>query len=440
MGNIAIVGLGYVGCVSVGCIADSGYSVYGVDIDELKINSIKNGFATVTEPKLDKLIEKGVSNKQISVSNNNHEAFSNSKIIIITVGTPRKEDGELDLSFIFDVAKDIGNFLKNSTSPEKKLIVIRSTIKPGTCKVVEQLIADISLKTPGDDFSVLSNPEFLREGTAVDDYFNPPYVLIGSDDLSAGEELSNIYSKVNAEIITTDINSAEIIKYINNSWHALKVAFGNEIGVICKSLNISSDSVIDLFLKDNILNISPHYLRPGFAYGGACLPKDLSALVSLARESRLSVPLLESVSHSNDKHIDRAIDLIKSKYPKGTRVGILGISFKSGTDDLRSSPALAVTDALNRQGYIISIFDSVVSQAIKEERNINLLRQCLGYAEQLIINNQDEFILSCDLLVVANNSKENTEIINKANLPVIDLVHVNDINKESINYHGLGWN
>ena len=438
MSNIAVIGLGYVGCVSVGCLASSGNSVYGVDVDELKINSIKNGIATVTEPKLDNLIKDGLSNNLINVSKNNQEAFCNSEIIIITVGTPRKEDGELDLSFIFQVAEDIGNFLKTNTA-SKKLIVIRSTIKPGTCKKVEDLISNLSKKLPGKDFSVMSNPEFLREGTAVDDYFNPPYVLIGSDDDDANQQLSEIYSEVNAEIVKTDINSGEIIKYVNNSWHALKVAFGNEIGVICKSLNISSDSVIELFLKDKILNISSHYLRPGFAYGGACLPKDLSALVSLAREQKISIPLLESVSLSNNNHIDRAIDFIKSKHPKGTRIGILGISFKSGTDDLRSSPALAVTDAFNRQGYEISIFDSVVSKAIKEERNINLLRQCLGYAEQLMIDDQDIFIKSSDLLVLANNSKENTEIINKSNLPIIDLVHAKDINRDSKTYDGLGW-
>tara|TARA_B100001057_G_scaffold499933_1_gene612584 strand:+ start:350 stop:1672 length:1323 start_codon:yes stop_codon:yes gene_type:complete len=439
MSSVAIVGLGYVGCVSIGCIAYSGRKVYGVDVDNSKIQSIKNGIATVTEPKLDELIETGLKNGLISVSTDNNTAYNESEIIIITVGTPRKEDGELDLSYIFDVSRDIANHLKNNSSNEKKLIVIRSTIKPGTCKKVEQLISKVSGKKAGIDFSVLSNPEFLREGTAVDDYFNPPYVLIGSDDVYAISKLSDIYEKVNADILTTDINAAEIIKYVNNSWHALKVAFGNEIGTICKSLNINSDHVIDLFLKDKILNISSHYLWPGFAYGGACLPKDLSALVALGREKKISIPLLESVSVSNNTHIDRAVNFVKSKYPKGTKIGVLGISFKSGTDDLRSSPALALVDALNRQGYEIKIFDSVVHNALKENRNIKLLRQCLGYAENLLTSKKDEIIDHSEVLVVANNSKENSEILNKTNLPIIDLVHVKDISKDAKNYFGLAW-
>jgi len=439
MSSIAIVGLGYVGCVSIGCIASSGKRVFGIDVDDTKIKSVQNGIATVTEPKLDELIKTGLKKNLISVSTDNSEAYKQSRIIIITVGTPRKEDGELDLSYIFDVARDLANHLKNNESIHKKLVVIRSTIKPGTCHEVEKIISQISGKKIGVDFSVLSNPEFLREGTAVDDYFNPPYVLIGSDDHDAIDELSVIYEKVNAEIIKTDVNAAEIIKYVNNSWHALKVAFGNEIGTICKSLNISSDNVIDLFLKDTVLNISSHYLRPGFAYGGACLPKDLSALVALGREKKISIPLLESVSVSNNRHIERAISFIKSKYQKGSKIGVLGISFKSGTDDLRSSPALIIIDALNRQGYELKIFDSVVYKALSENRNSELLRQCLGYAENLLVSNKEDIIQNSEVLVVTNNSKENKEILNEANLPIIDLVHVKDLTTNSKKYDGLAW-
>ena len=288
--NISIFGLGYVGCVSMGCLAKMGHNVLGIDLNKQKVEQINNGHATIVEKKIDTIISDQIALGKIKATVDSSNAVQNSKVSIICVGTPSTQEGHLDLSAVISVAKDIGLSLKNKT--EFHTIAVRSTVLPGTCEQITEIIAKTSGRTPEVNFSVISNPEFLREGSAVFDYFHPPYTLIGVNNKKAKEIMIEIYQDIDAELIIADVQTAEIMKYINNSFHALKVSFGNEVGNICKKLNIDSHNVMDIFVRDTQLNISPYYLKPGFAYGGSCLPKDLKALQTLAHDLYLKTPVI----------------------------------------------------------------------------------------------------------------------------------------------------
>jgi len=435
--TISVFGLGYVGCVSIACLSKSGYKVIGVDSNNTKVDLINRGIPTIVEPGLDDLIKKGSLSGNITATNDPEYAINNSNIIIITVGTPSFKNGELDLTHVYSVAETIGHSLKSIDS--YLTIAIRSTIKPGTCDYVKDIIEKKSGKLAGKDFSVVANPEFLREGTAINDYENPPYVLIGSDEPKSVEVLSNIYNNVNAEILHVTIKAAEIIKYINNTWHALKVVFGNEVGSICKNLNINSHEVIELFCKDTILNISPYYLRPGFAFGGACLPKDLSAFVELSKSNKVDTPLIASINASNTSHINRAIDLIRSK-AKDKKIGILGLSFKNNTDDVRNSPIVEIAKKLDSEGYNFRIFDDYVSVALATGRNASTTRSIIGTLEKFLVNDPQDIIKYADVIVIAKKNKKYLEIIKGIqNMIVIDLVHMNELKKNSKEYFGLAW-
>ena len=303
--TVTVVGLGYVGCVSVACLASDGIQIIGVDINESKVASVGSGLPTIFEPGLDELMadvhQKGLVRATVDLE----AAVRESSVSLITVGTPSSEAGELDLSFVFRVADEIGRGLRNGAGHHT--VGLRSTVRPGTCAEVIARIESASGKCHGEDFSVVANPEFLREGSAISDFRNPPFVLVGADDERGAQAIASIYEKVQSETLIVDVTAAEIIKYVNNSWHALKVAFGNEVGSICKALGISSREVIELFFQDRILNISPAYLRPGFAFGGTCLPKDLRALSALARDTGgAAEPTIVSRTLSTD-HSDSAM-------------------------------------------------------------------------------------------------------------------------------------
>jgi GDP-mannose 6-dehydrogenase len=435
--TVSVFGLGYVGCVSVACLAKAGHRVIGVEVNASKVELINKGVATIVEPGLDDLLKSGVTNGNICATTEAEAAIKESDVILVTVGTPSLPNGELDLSHIYAVAEEAGKALKVMT--RFITVAIRSTVKPGTCDIVTGIIEKASGKKTGVDFSVVANPEFLREGTAIADYENPPYILIGSSDEKGADEVAAIYANLGAEILKVKLPSAEIIKYVNNSWHALKVAFGNEVGAICKQLGIESHEVMDLFFKDRVLNISPHYLRPGYAFGGACLPKDLSALASLAKNNGVNAPLLESVRPSNDAHIERAVALIR-KHPKSARLGFLGVSFKTGTDDVRNSPTLEVISALRKDGYEIRVFDDYVQLALASGRNAAATRSILGEVESLMVETTDELLNHADVIVVAKNETSFDDVLKKLGTrSIVDLIYLKGFHLDMSRYEGLAW-
>lgn len=434
--SVSVFGLGYVGCVSIGCIAQAGYNVIGVDVKEAKVLQIQKGIPTIFEPGLDDLIRVSHSKGRITATTNVESAIFNSTISLVTVGTPSMPDGELDLSHIYSVSKEIGLALKDVD--RYHTVAIRSTVKPGTCNKVMDIISQYSGKQPKIDFSVVANPEFLREGSAIKDYLKPPYVLIGSDDTKGAAEIASIYSDVEGEIMTVGLKTGEIIKYVNNSWHALKVAFGNEVGSICKALNIDSHEVMDIFVRDRSLNISPNYLRPGFAYGGSCLPKDLSGFAALAKNTFVSVPVLDSVQLSNEKHIHRAIELIKSEGAE--KISFLGVTFKNGTDDVRNSPTLKIIEDLSLDGYDIRILDDDVNDSLMNERNIETMSLILDDLVNKLVKTPDELLNHSKVIVVAKKDKVSKHVLESySGIKVIDLVFLGNEYKSDDAYAGLAW-
>ena len=434
--TIAVIGLGYVGCVSVGCLARAGHRVIGVDADASKVALIQDGIPTIVEPGLDELIRDVRANGTLTVRGDLEAAVAQSDVSLVTVGTPSRLDGELDLTHIYSVSEKIGHSLRHAE--RYHAIAIRSTIKPGTCATVVEIVERASGKRAGVDFSVVANPEFLREGTAIKDYLNPPYVLLGADDDLGADAVAAIYGDVNAEVVRVGRTTAEIIKYVNNSWHALKVSFANEVGSICKALSIDSQEVTDVFIRDEVLNISASYLRPGFAFGGGCLPKDLAAFAALARSTGTDAPTLDSIARSNDLHVQRAVDLVKQQRSK--RIGILGLSFKAGTDDVRNSPALKVVRALLREGYDIRIFDEAVRFSLMTGRSTASLRATLGKAAELLVPGCEELLAHAECVVIAKKDPAFEQTLRGLNgRPLIDLVCLSDAFRGQANYSGLAW-
>ncbi len=433
--SISVFGLGYVGCVSIGCIASAGHKVIGVDVKDEKIAQVNNGIPTIFEPGLGDLMGEAHSQGRISATSNVEQAVLNTTISLVTVGTPSMPDGELDLSHIYKVSEEIGQALRKVD--RYHTIAIRSTVKPGTCNKVAEIIEQYSGKQAGRDFSVVANPEFLREGSAIKDYLKPPYVLIGADEVRGAEEIASIYSNVDAEITSISLATAEIIKYVNNSWHALKVSFGNEVGSICKTLNIDSQEVMDIFVKDRVLNISANYLRPGFAFGGSCLPKDLSGFMALAGTTGVNVPLLESIKVSNDQHLNRAVELIKTQGTK--KISFLGLTFKDGTDDLRNSPSLRVIEALKLDGYDIRVLDNDVNSSLSSGINKKSTELILGAVVNQLVATPEDLLAHSKVLVVAKNDQAYKKILNDSEVKLIDLVFLGSEFSSKTDYIGLAW-
>ena len=430
--NISIFGLGYVGCVGLGCLSKIGHKVIGVDIDDNKVRLINDKKSTIVEDGIDNLISLGREKDLIAATNNVCDAISNTDIAIICVGTPNSLSGSLDMSGIFNVAKEIGDSLKKKTS--FFTIMIRSTVMPGTCNEVIKIIENASGKRNEIDFGVILNPEFLREGSAINDFFNPPYTVVGGSSKKAIEQAEKMFSFTDAQFFEVDIKVAELIKFLNNSYHALKVSFANEIGRICKNLDIDSRALMDLFVKDNTLNISPKYFRPGFSYGGSCLPKDLRALNSIANELYSNVPVLKSIKKSNDEHNDFIFKYITTFKMKN--IGIYGLSFKPGTDDLRFSPSLELCEKLIGKGYGLKIFDENVSLSNIMGKNKDFLLNHLPHISSLLHDDLDSFVLNLDLIVIAHNDKNISSVNEKINEKVLllDIVGI-DFLKNRKNYY-----
>ncbi len=434
--NISIFGLGYVGCVSLGCLAQNGHNVIGVDVNKTKIEQINSGKATIIEKDINEIVKKQFNKGNIRATSDYNDAVQNSEISIVCVGTPSSTNGHLELRFIFNVANQIGEVLR-----EKKdfhIIAIRSTVLPGTADKFAQRIEKVSNKKRNIDFAVLSNPEFLREGTAVFDYYNPSITLIGTDNSKAAEKLAMLYHQLPAEIIITELKIAEIMKYVNNTFHALKISFGNEIGNICKELSIDSHKVMEIFVKDKQLNISSYYFKPGFAYGGSCLPKDLRALQTLAHDNYLQCPIIQSIDKTNALQIKKAIDLIIAHNKKN--IGFLGFSFKAGTDDLRNSPSLKVIETLIGKGYEVKIYDKNVHISVLTGTNKKYIDSHIPHLSNLIVENIDELINNSEVIVVTTKEEEFSEkLINIHNKHIIDFVRIDERLLKKENYSGICW-
>lgn len=436
--NIAVFGLGYVGSVSAACLASDGHRVVGVDPNESKVSLINGGHAPIVEPGLEALVEAAVGDGQLSATVDAAEAVRACEISMICVGTPSQPNGALDLRFVRQVCTDIGRALADVS--DHHVVVVRSTMVPGTgADLVIPTLEATSGKKVGHDFGVAVNPEFLREGTAVADYREPPKTVFGATDDRTADVLTSLYGHLDAPLLRTELAVAEMAKYTDNTWHAIKVGFANEIGAVCKALAIDSHAVMDIFLRDTKLNVSSAYLRPGFAFGGSCLPKDVRALTYHARQLDLELPLLSSVLSSNERHIARAVDMIVGTGNR--RIGVLGFSFKPGTDDLRESPVVELVERLHGKGYDIRLYDRNVQLARLVGANREYILHHVPHVAKLMVESPDQVIEHADTLLVGNRDPEFAEVVKRRRpgTQVVDLVRIVDGAASENGYSGICW-
>jgi GDP-mannose 6-dehydrogenase len=428
--KISIFGLGYVGAVSAGCLAHEGHDVIGVDPNPDKVGLVNAGRSPIIEHGLDAIIATAVEEGRLRAVAAAHAAVAATELSLICVGTPSCPNGSLDLGYVRRVCEQIGAALR--TQRGFHVVVVRSTMLPGSVRelVIPTLEAQ-SGRRAGADFGVCINPEFLREGTAVSDFYNPPKTVIGASDVRSADLVAGLYERQQAPLVRTEIETAEMVKYTDNAWHALKVGFANEIGILCKSLGVDSHQVMEIFCRDTKLNLSPYYLRPGFAFGGSCLPKDLRALTYKARSLDLDLQLLNSILASNERHIERGLRMILNT--GGQRVGMLGLSFKSGTDDLRESPLVEVAERLIGKGYELRVYDRNVSLARLAGANRDISR--------LLADRIDDVLEHSDTLVIGNSDPEFRDVPGRLRpgQKLIDLVRVGALRSNGSGYEGIGW-
>lgn len=432
--NISIFGLGYVGCVSLGCLSNNGHNLIGVDVSDIKIDLINNGQPTIVEKDIDVLIRENHEKGRIRATSDYKDAVSSSDVSIICVGTPSSNEGHLDLQYIFKTAEQVGEVLMMKESFHT--IAIRSTVLPGTNEKYGRILEDISGKKRNIDFAVVSNPEFLREGTAVDDYYNPPVTVLGSDSANGLDIMESLYKDLNGPVEKTAIEVAEIIKYVNNSFHALKITFANEVGNICKKLDIDSHEVMRIFGMDKQLNISTYYFKPGFAYGGSCLPKDLGALRTLSHDLYLETPVIDSIEKSNSLQKVMAQNLIESKGKN--KILVLGISFKPGTDDLRYSPIIDVIQSLSGKGYELQLFDNHVQLSKILGKNKSYIMERLPHIAKLLVTDIEDAINWADVIILTNKEKSFSGLNFSNEKILIDLTRFEEYRIHP-NYNGLNW-
>ena len=439
MSAISVFGLGYVGVVSSACLADHGHKIIGVDVNSIKVDMINQGHSPIIEEGLSELIQDGVSNGRIQATVDAVQAIRCSDISIICVGTPSQPNGSLDLTYIKRVSEEIGEGL--AAKQDYHLIIARSTMLPGsTEEVVIPILEYASGKRAGRDFGVCFNPEFLREGSSIKDFYHPPYTIIGSDSQTVINAVYQLYEMLDAKLIAVPIKVAEMIKYASNAFHALKVTFANEVGNICRQQNIDSHQVMDVFCQDTKLNISPAYLKPGFAFGGSCLPKDVRALLYQARQFDLNSPVLEAIIPSNCYQIDLAYQMVQQTGRK--RVGILGFSFKEGTDDLRESPMVELIERLIGKGYQVKVYDRNVSLANLHGANRAYIEQEIPHIASLMCSTIDDLLVDREVIVVGNRASEFRTVAAqlRPEQTIIDLVRIlEDTHHLNGTYQGICW-
>lgn len=442
---ISVVGLGYVGAVSMACLSHLGFRMIGVDISKVRLETIARGESPIVENGLGDLLHEGVEKKLISTTDNLVAATLQSDVTFLSVGTPTAVDGSCDLKYVRQASRAMGQAIAMKDSYH--VVVLRCSVPPGTTlDVVAKEIETASGKKLGPDFGVCFNPEFLREGVAVEDFFAPPKTVVGASDERAQKVVTSIYGAIDKNVIFTSIAAAEMVKYVDNVWHAAKVSFGNEVGRLCKSLDIDSHDVMNIFVQDTKLNLSPYYLKPGFAFGGSCLPKEVRAVSHLARSLDVDLPLVESLMASNQKHIALASDLLSNF--KGRRVGFLGLTFKPGTDDLRESPILDVMARWLGQGEELVSYDPNLNFGPVLKSQIDYVRNAvprqadlMDNLESVSVDNTAEFLENAEVIVVTHATDEFRQIVAKRDpsVPVLDLARLFSTLPDDENYTGIGW-
>ena len=458
--KIAVFGLGYVGVVSAACLARDGHQVLGVDPNPVKTDLVMQGKSPIIEPGLEPLIAAGVANGRLKAISDHAAAVDHAEVMLICVGTPGQPNGSLDLSYVRRICQQIGERLAQIDT--FKIVAIRSTLLPGSMQTtVIPTLEEFSGKKAGQGFGVCINPEFLREGTAIYDYDHPPKTVVGATDEQAAEPVRGIYAALQAPMLVTDLRTAEMVKYVDNSWHALKVTFANEIGRLCKSMDIDARQLMRLFCQDTKLNISPAYFRPGFAFGGSCLPKDVRALTYQGRLMDVDTPVLSSILASNQVQIAHALSMIRATGKR--RVGLLGLSFKEGTDDLRESPIVTLAEQLIGKGYELLIYDRNVKLASLVGANRDYILNHIPHIGRLLVDTPQALIDQSDVIVLATAEKEFGELLPQLLPPapsskgqasedanaakykaVVDLVGVWNVaagntNASEKHYDGIAW-
>ncbi len=435
--KISIMGLGYVGAVSAGCLAEEGHEVIGVDPQQSKVDLINQGKTPIIEKDIGEMIAKGVAAGRLRATRDVLEAVRHTDLSLICVGTPSMGNGHIDLKYVKRVCEQIGEGLREHPG---HTVVIRSTMLPGTMRntVIPALESSSGLKA-GQDFGLCINPEFLREGTAVYDYFHPPKTVIGQLDSASGDVLHKLYGHLPGPMIRTDYETAEMVKYADNTWHALKVGFANEIGNICKGLGLDSHKLMDIFCQDTKLNLSPYYLKPGFAFGGSCLPKDVRAISYKAKTMDISVPIINAILPSNQIQIERGIQAV---IDKGSRkVGILGFSFKAGTDDLRESPIVELAERLIGKGYDLRVYDANVKIASIHGANREYILNQIPHISKLMVDDIQDVLDHAGTIVIGNGSAEFRQVprLLGPGQSIVDLVRICDTRSVEGVYDGICW-
>ncbi len=438
MTRITVFGLGYVGTVTTAALAGDGHQVIGVDAHGLKVDMLNDGRSPVIEAGLSELVATGLEAGRIRATTDPAEGMRGAEVSMVCVGTPSRSNGSLDLRQVERVCHDIGDNL--DAAADSHVVALRSTMLPGsTYDTVIPALEQASTARAGRDFGVCVNPEFLREGSSISDFRTPPFTLLGVDDDLSAAPLTRVYDHVKADTLVVPIRVAEMVKYTCNAFHAVKVAFANEIGAICKEHDIDSHAVMDVFLRDTRLNISGAYLRPGFAFGGSCLPKDLRALTYRARRDDVAVPLLDAVLPSNQHQIDRAFDRIQRTGRK--RIGVLGFSFKAGTDDLRESPLVELVERLIGKGYEVRLFDRNVSLANLHGANRQYITHEIPHIASLMCDSIDDVLSTSDVIVIGNASAEFADALDDVHgdQVVLDLVRIAEPDGGVPGYDGINW-
>lgn len=436
--KISIFGMGYVGAVSAACLAEEGHTIIGVDPNSVKVELINRGAAPIIEKGLDELLQQAVKSRLISATLNAEAAVHGSEISFICVGTPSQLNGSLDLTYVRRVCEDIGRALASKSAFH--VVVARSTMLPGSMReVVIPALEGASGKKAGVDFGVCNNPEFLRESTAIYDYRHPPKTVIGEIDEKSGQHLVDLYKHLDAPLLRTDIETAEMVKYTDNVWHALKVSFANEIGNICKAIGIDGHGVMDIFCQDTKLNLSAYYMKPGFAFGGSCLPKDVRALNYKARSLDLELPIIGNIINTNQKQIDRGFEIITQQGNR--KISVLGFSFKAGTDDLRESPIVELIERLIGKGYDVRLYDKSVSLAKLMGANRDYILNIIPHISRLMVDDLQAAVEHGETIVIGNGADEFRDILDW--LPdgkmIVDLVRITEQQSIEGRYDGICW-
>jgi GDP-mannose 6-dehydrogenase len=437
--KVSVFGLGYVGCVSAACLASLGHEVIGVDVNPVKIELVNSGRPPVVEERIGELTRDVVADGALRATADVAQAVSTTEVSLVCVGTPSAPNGSLSTAFLERVTAQIGEALGHQG--HRHTVVLRSTMLPGTCEeLLIPILERASGRRAGVDFGVAVNPEYLREGSSVRDFHDPPKTVIGELDPASGDVVEALYEGLPGPRFRVPLGIAEMTKYVDNAFHALKIGFANEVGAVCRAMGLDSYSVMDVFLADQKLNLGPAYLRPGFAFGGSCLPKDLRGLVYAARRADVSTPILSHVLPSNQEHLQRAVDEVTR--PELRRIGIFGLSFKPGTDDLRESPLVELAERLVGKGYDLRIYDPYVSLSRLIGANREYMEQRLPHLGSLLTDSAEEVMAHAQVCVVGRRDDAVLALLDDpGDRVIVDLVRLPDadVRRTGGRYVGLGW-